>query len=698
MCEHMFVRWDNLRIDGEQERNLPGYRDPAVVRHFDAPEALNTNFYEVRAKSALNRVPKASRMPFRWTINPYRGCSHACTYCSRGDTPILMADGSHRALQDLRIGDFIYGTVRRGNYRRYQITGVLNHWIVVKSAYRITLEDGTELVASADHRFLTDRGWKYVTGAEQGRLRRPFLTVNNKLIGTGHFAAQPSTKSHDYRRGYLCGLIRGDGHLDSERPYVSPTGRRSTLHRFRLALTDFEALRRAKDYLEDLVDLQLREFEFHAASATGRRMRAIRTQSRATVESIENLVAWPGRETKDWAKGFLAGIFDAEGSCSGVVRISNTDRELIDCLTWCLRQFRFAYVVEDPGRTNGIRCVRLVGGLSERLRFFHTVDPAITRKRDMEGTALKSPAKLGVVSIESLGFERLYDITTGTGDFIANGVVSHNCFARPTHTYLDFNAREDFEKQIVVKVNAPELVRTETRRPSWKRELVALGTNTDPYQWVEGRYKLMPGIWEALRDSRTPCSVLTKSPLVTRDIALLKEMSDMGLFSAAFSVPTIDEKAWRASEPRTPNPYARLEAAAELSRNGIAVSVLVAPLMPGINDDPRQVEKILELAAEAGVVSVSGIHLHVRGEVKDIVMDWLRSYRPELVPHYERLYGRGAYAPTKERDRMNALVKDGWAKLAPERKRETRYVRTADDPASHRVPEAAQEDLQEALF
>jgi DNA repair photolyase len=292
----------------------------------------------------------------------------------------------------------------------------------------------------------------------------------------------------------------------------------------------------------------------------------------------------------------------------------------------------------------------------------------------------------------------LFDITTGTGDFIANGVVSHNCFARPTHTYLDFNAREDFEKQIVVKVNAPELVRAETRRPSWKRELVALGTNTDPYQWVEGRYKLMPGIWEALRDSRTPCSVLTKSPLVTRDIALLKEMSDMGLFSAAFSVPTIDEKAWRASEPRTPNPYARLEAAAELSRNGIAVSVLVAPLMPGINDDPRQVEKILELAAEAGVVNVTGIHLHLRGEVKDITMDWLSSYRPDLVPRYERLYGRGAYAPQGERDRMSALIEDGWAKVAPGHKRHRRYVRTADDPASHRVPEAAQEDLQGALF
>jgi len=230
-------------------------------------------------------------------------------------------------------------------------------------------------------------------------------------------------------------------------------------------------------------------------------------------------------------------------------------------------------------------------------------------------------------------------------------------------------------------------VRAETRRPSWGRELVAIGTNTDPYQWVEGRYKLMPGIWEALRDSRTPCSVLTKSPLVTRDVKLLKEMSEMGLFSAAFSVPTIDEKAWRASEPRTPNPYARLEAAAELSRNGIEVSILVAPLMPGINDDPRQVEKILELAAEAGVVRVGGITLHLRGEVKDIVMDWLRSYRPDLVPMYERLYRHGAYAPRGERDRIDGLVRERWSRPAPER-----------DPAPHRVPEAAHEPAQEALF
>ena len=108
------MRWDNLTIDAEEGARLPGYRDAAVVRHFDAPEALDTRFYEVRAKSALNRVPERSRMPFRWTINPYRGCSHACVYCLAGDTPILLADGSTRPLDELAVGDRIIGTAARG--------------------------------------------------------------------------------------------------------------------------------------------------------------------------------------------------------------------------------------------------------------------------------------------------------------------------------------------------------------------------------------------------------------------------------------------------------------------------------------------------------------------------------------------------------------------------------------------------------
>jgi hypothetical protein len=143
------------------------------------------------------------------------------------------------------------------------------------------------------------------------------------------------------------------------------------------------------------------------------------------------------------------------------------------------------------------------------------------------------------------------------------------CFARPTHTYLDFNAREDFEREIVVKVNLPERVRAELGRPSWKGDHVALGTNTDPYQWVEGRYRLTEGVWEAMRDFANPCSVLTKSPLLLRDLKLFRELAERTDFVANLSIPTLDEKAWRATEPHTPHPRKRIEAAGELVRNGI---------------------------------------------------------------------------------------------------------------------------------
>jgi DNA repair photolyase len=230
------------------------------------------------------------------------------------------------------------------------------------------------------------------------------------------------------------------------------------------------------------------------------------------------------------------------------------------------------------------------------------------------------------------------------------------CFARPTHTYLDMNAGRDFEREIVVKVNVPEVLRAELRRPSWKGEHVALGTNTDPYQWVESKYRLMPGIWEALRDARNPCSVLTKSPLLLRDLELMQQIAAVTSITANLSVPTLDRAAWRATEPHTPHPRARLEAVAELNRAGIPTGVLVAPLMPGINDDPRQVEEILERAAEAGATGIGGVALHLRGEVRGVFMDWLRSQRPDLVGHYEQLYAAGAYAPQAERRRLAALL------------------------------------------
>ncbi len=343
VCEHTFVRWNGQEVEQDGQGRLPGYSE-AVVRHFDAPEALDTRFYEVHAKSALNAVPKASRMPFRWTINPYRGCSHACAYCGWGDTAVLMADGRTRELRHIRPGDSIYGTAMIGRYRRYVVTEVLDHWMVRKPAYRITLENGTELVTSGDHRLLSNRGWKYVTGAEQGPLQRPHVTVNNKLVGTGAFA-EPPRETVDYKRGYLCGMIRGDGTLGT-RTYTRPNGRSWEHNQFRLALVDFEALSRAHRYLADL-SVQTTQFQFAAAAGTHREVQAIRTQSRGNVGAIREIIAWPARAPLDWHKGFLAGIFDAEGSFGGgIVRICNTDPAIIDWTTFACRKLGLPFVVE----------------------------------------------------------------------------------------------------------------------------------------------------------------------------------------------------------------------------------------------------------------------------------------------------------------------------------------------------------------
>jgi DNA repair photolyase len=637
------VRWDGQTVEADEQARLPGLTGTAVVRRFDAPEALETRFYEVRAKTALNRVPPKSRVPFGWTVNPYRGCSHACTYCAWGDTPVLMGDGRTREIRHLRPGDQVYGTVRRGRYRRYVRTEVLDHWMVRKPAYRVTLEDGTELVTSGDHRFLTSRGWKHVTDAWG---QRPHLTLSNKLIGTGAFA-EPPLETRDYKRGYLCGVIRGDGHL-STRHYVRRTGRVEELNSFRLALTDFEALARAQNYLAEL-KVETASCRFAAASGARRQIHAIRTGVRSSVDAIRGFIEWPRRASDEWYKGFLAGIFDAEGSFgSGIVRICNSDPRIIDWTTFACGRLGLPFVVENV--REGMWNVRIRGGLEQQLRFHHLTNPAISHKRSIAGRAVKSQSRLKVVGIEPLGMELpLYDITTGTGDYIANGVVSHNCFARPTHEYLDLNAGRDFEKEIVVKVNVPEVLRAELARPSWKREHVAMGTNTDPYQWVEGRYKLMRGIWEALRDAENPCSILTKSPLLLRDLDLMREVAARTEISACLSVPTLDEKAWRASEPHTPHPRARLEAVGELNRAGIPTGILIAPLMPGINDAPEQIERIIALATEAGAVSIGGQTLFLRGSVREIFFDWLRSYRPDLVPRYERLYARSAYVPERER-------------------------------------------------
>jgi DNA repair photolyase len=666
----------DLRGQSRPTTDLPLFDAPATVRTFDAPEFRDVAFYEVEAKSILNRVPAASRVPFEWTINVYRGCSHACSYCCLGDTPILMADGRTKQIADVRVGDSIYGTELVGRHRRYVLTRVLDQWSTTKPAYRVRLDDGTELVTSGDHRFLTDCGWKHVAPLKHGR-QRPHLMMGSKVLGTGGFATPPLEES-DYRHGYLCGIIRGDGHVGSY-TYRRPGRAHGDVHGFRLAMTDFEALRRTRIYLSQ-INVPTSELIFQEAAGNRKQLNAIRTSSYGAVSAIMQVIDWPRDPSIGWRKGFLAGIFDAEGSyhrSGGMLQIANTDHAIIGQTTSCLRLLGFSFALEErPQAPKPLTIVRLLGGMREHLCFFHTVDPAITRKRSLAGRAIRTYTPMRVASIEPLGLDLpMYDLTTGTGDFVANGTIAHNCFARPTHTYLNFDAGRDFERKIVVKVNAPEVLRRELRRKSWTGAHVAMGTNTDPYQRCEGRYRLTRGVLQVLAEYANPCSVLTKSPLLLRDLDLFQELVETAGFTANLSIGTLDEEVWRRSEPGTPHPKARMAAVKRLVEAGIPCGILMAPILPGISDSPEQLRAVVRAAADAGASHLSPITLHLRPGVKEEFLPWLEEAYPELVPDYRRLY-RGSNAPKAVQEEIADRVRS--------EKRRHRAFATPTDPATAR--------------
>ncbi|HEX6873270.1 MAG TPA: Rv2578c family radical SAM protein [Micromonosporaceae bacterium] len=458
------MRWENLSLD-HASKPLPdalplALPANAVVRTFDTPGFAGMTFYEIQARSIISRVPSASRMPFEWTINPYRGCSHACVYCLAGDTPVLRPDGSYTRLAELGVGDAVVGTVPDLDRRRCVTTVVRAHWRTVKPAHRVTLDDGTELVASAEHRFLTDRGWAHVASGHPGQAG---LTAGDKLVGAD-----------------------------------SPAG----------------------------------------------------------------------------------------------------------------------------GRT---------GGYADRLR--------------------------AVVAVEALGAQLpMFDITTGTGDFIAAGVVSHNCFARNTHTYLDLDAGLDFDRKVVVKVNAPTLLRKALAAPNWAGGHIAMGTNVDCYQRAEGRYQLMRGILAALRDHANPFSILTKGTLITRDLDLLSEAAQVTSVGVSFSVGFVDQDLWRTVEPGTPSPRRRLAAVRQFVDAGFEVTVLMAPILPGLTDTEESINATVAAIAAAGATGVVPLTLHLRPGAREWYGAWLAREHPALADRYRALYPRGSYAPQAYQREVAAKV------------------------------------------
>jgi DNA repair photolyase len=614
-----------------ESRRVEAVDDGWTIDTDEEVAPLATTVTAEHAKSIISRNDSPD-IPFEQSINPYRGCGHGCVYCASGDTNILMVNGQTKLLGDLKIGDEIIGTERRGHYRRYVKTRVLAHWETLKPAYRLMLADGTSITASADHRFLSDRGWKFVMETEQGRNRRAHLTTGNKLMGvgmtTGSLESTPS-----YRQGYLCGVIRGDGHVGI-RKYALRRGGEGTHCHFRLAMADDEALQRSGSYLEEL-GVQTRAFLLQKATATSREVYAISAGVRAGFRMIEKLVAWPGFAPTEWTRGFLGGIFDAEGSYSeGIVRITNTDHVILGRVEESLRNFGFAstYDVPSRGKNRLVHHLRLLGGLREQLRFFHLVDPAITRKRTIFGQALKSQAFLDIVEIEPLGVSMpMYDITTGTGDFIANGVVSHNCYARPAHSYVNLSPGLDFETKLFYKKNAAALLKKELSRPRYVCKAINLGANTDPYQPIERKLNVTRSILEVLQEFRHPVTIVTKGHLIERDLDILAAMARDNLASVHVSVTTLDPALKRVLEPRAPSHAARLHAIRCLKEAGIPVGALVAPVIPAIND--HEIEHILEAVAQAGARGAAYVMLRLPYEVKDLFREWLERHYPLRAAH-----------------------------------------------------------------
>jgi len=205
------------------------------------------------------------------------------------------------------------------------------------------------------------------------------------------------------------------------------------------------------------------------------------------------------------------------------------------------------------------------------------------------------------------------------------------CFARPTHAYHGMSPGLDFETQLFVKPDAPELLRKELADPRYSPRVIAMGTNTDPYQPIERKWKLTRRILEVLRNANHPVGIVTKSILVLRDLDILSEMASKGLAKVALSVTTLDGKLARAMEPRASTPPKRLEAIRELTRAGVPAAIMTAPIVPAINDS--EIERLLDAGAAAGATEAGFVMLRMPLEIKDLFREWLREHFPDKEKH-----------------------------------------------------------------
>ncbi|MGH9348073.1 MAG: radical SAM protein [Vicinamibacterales bacterium] len=231
----------------------------------------------------------------------------------------------------------------------------------------------------------------------------------------------------------------------------------------------------------------------------------------------------------------------------------------------------------------------------------------------------------------------------------------HYCYARRYHTQFELGAGDEFASIIFVKTNVVDVLRRELRKPSWTNEYVAVGTATDCYQPIEGHYKLTRGALEALAEARNPAGVVTKGPMIVRDIDVLQDLQRRAGCTVYLSVPTVDEQAWQQLEPGTAHPFQRLRAVRELHEAGIRCGVLMNPIVPGITSKPALLDRTVKAIADSGASFVGCNVMFLEGGTRDHFMRWLADAYPQMVEGYDTLYAH-KYAPRAYRKEVQQII------------------------------------------
>jgi DNA repair photolyase len=353
-------------------------------------------------------------------------------------------------------------------------------------------------------------------------------------------------------------------------------------------------------------------------------MRKVEIRSLPKLAIIHGLVT-ADRETRNYRRGFLAGFFDAEGHNGSSLRVAQNDMAVLERVRSYARSLGFDFTLQP--RTWKTGTLRLAGRFTDRMRFFAICRPTIARKvQALFGRELCSDPD-PVVAVERGPLIDVVDIQTSTRTFFAAGLATHNCYARPSHEYLGFSAGLDFERRIMVKEDAPRLLRAALSSPRWEPQVVALSGNTDCYQPVERRLGITRRCLEVFAEFRNPVGVVTKSSLVLRDADLLGQLARYGAAHVCCSITTLDADLARRMEPRAAQPAKRLEAVAGLAAANVPVAVLIGPVIPGLNDS--EIPRILAAAAEAGACSAAWVLLRLAKPIDELFIRWLGEHFPD---------------------------------------------------------------------